>query len=318
MSNEEFDALVVSPNCAIDSYYTLDNLFLEKVNRARNSFHTAGGKGINLSRAMGRLGGDPICLGIIGGKSGEYIKEQVKKEDIEFLYCFMDQETRRCNTFYIPNKTDTTTILDIGKEVSDTVVEDFRNLILLNLQKSKNIILTGSLLPGFSDDFHADIIKQAKLHNRRVFVDASGTVLSKALNSGPHFAKINRSEFVSVFSEEPFSVTYGKNVFYNLSKKGLEALIITDKEKGAYVFTSTEGDFQVNSKVNNLVSTAGSGDTFLAAFVLGLVNGSSIRQASTFAAAAAAANLSNLGCGFINISEVRNSLKFTEMTTLNV
>ncbi len=70
MKQQPYDVIAVSSNAALDSYYVVPGLLAGAVNRTEKVFHTAGGKGINFSRAFHALGGRVLNLGIVGGHTG--------------------------------------------------------------------------------------------------------------------------------------------------------------------------------------------------------------------------------------------------------
>jgi 6-phosphofructokinase 2 len=69
----------------------------------------------------------------------------------------------------------------------------------------------------------------------------------------------------------------------------------------------------VTTRVDAWQSTAGAGDTFLAALLLALVRGQSLRDAACYASAAAVANLQQVGCGFFDVADVDRFLTLTEI-----
>src|SRR4030066_1432156 len=92
----EFDAVIVSPNIAVDSYYVLPEMEMGGVNRAEKVWHTAGGKGSNMARVMTLLGGRALVLGIAGGHTGRFIADELHREGIAHDLVGVGGEARRC------------------------------------------------------------------------------------------------------------------------------------------------------------------------------------------------------------------------------
>ncbi len=103
-----YDVVIASPSPAIDSYYVMDAVRPGNVNRARYAFHTAGGKGNNMARAVRLLGGTALSLGIVGGLSGQFITEELAREGIDADMVWSEYETRRCSTVLTPDRHETT------------------------------------------------------------------------------------------------------------------------------------------------------------------------------------------------------------------
>lgn len=310
-----YDLLLAAPNSAIDSYYELDKFQLEKVNKAVYSFHTAGGKGFNAARALNRLGGKALSIGIVAGKTGEFIEEDLKNEGILHDLVWGEGESRRCVTIRFPDSLDTTVILENGSLVGNNVIENFRTNIISHAHEAPFTALVGSLPEGFPVDFYKEIIFELKRKDVRVCIDCSGKTLQKAVEASPWMIKINLEEFQSAFFENSDKVLWQdvQNTYLDLYARGVEILIITDGQKGAYVLSPNQDLIHVSTEVKNVVSSAGSGDTFLAAFLLEFERENSIKKAAIYASAASAANLLELGCGFFQLDVVDKLLATTRI-----
>ena len=100
-------------------------------------------------------------------------------------------------------------------------------------------------------------------------------------------------------------------VFDRLHQKGLDLLIITDGPRGAYVFAPEIAPFRVLTPVETWISTAGAGDTYMAALLLALGRGDAVEQAARFASAAAVASIQQVVCGALNLDDVYTYLERT-------
>lgn len=312
--NYSRDAIILAPNSAIDSYYELDQFTFGQVQIAKNAFHAAGGKGINLARALKNIGGTPFCLGLIGGETGRYIKMDLAKEHIEGELTWTHEESRRCVTLLIPGFQDTTGILERGGEIDPDISKVLVETSLKNANLAPFFVLTGSLPLCFPSDFYANLISLLKPFPVKVCLDTSGEALRLAAEVGPAIIKINRREFEQAFLNpgERFSLSTGNAVFQNIQDRGLELLIVTDGSNGAFIFHQP-GVYHVKTQVDKLISTAGSGDTFLAAIIYMLNRGGGIEEAIAFASAAAAANMQELGCGVLQTSQIPKFLALTSI-----
>ncbi len=315
-----FDAVILSPNSAIDSYYRLNRLNLGAVNLASSSFHTAGGKGINLSRALKLLGGTPFCLGLAGGEAGRFITKTLDQEEILHDFVCLEEENRRCNTLYIEGVKDTTVILENGPEIDSDYAEQLSEICMKHAKDAPYLVLTGSLPVGFPQDFYANIVAKMKTFPTKVCVDCSGISLKLASDAGAAIIKVNRKEFESAYlkKEEVFSLEAGFEVSKSFEKNGLEILVVTDGSNGAYIFNQSDQAYHVSTYVESWVSSAGAGDTFLAAMIYKLNQGSRFEDVFTFASAAAVANMQELGCGILSKEQIPLLLSATSIKTLTV
>jgi len=70
--------LCITPNPAIDRTLIVPKLALGNVHRAQQVIVAAGGKGLNVARAIRTLGGESLCMGFAGGYSGRLLWHKVK------------------------------------------------------------------------------------------------------------------------------------------------------------------------------------------------------------------------------------------------
>jgi 1-phosphofructokinase family hexose kinase len=316
-SRYEFDVIAVSPNVAIDSYYLLSDLELGEVNRSEQVWHTAGGKGNNMARAVVVLGGHALSLGVVGGTSGQFIVNELAREGIVSDMVWADKETRRSVTIPLIGGNQTTVVLEAGGPVGDNARQELMAKVMSHAHHAPFLTLNGSLPPDFPDDFYAVIVQQLRDKPVRVCLDCAGASLKLAAQAGPSIIKVNLREFRSAFiATQAWNWFLAQEIFSQLREKGLEALVITDGAQGAYVFTGDVEPFRVFTSVNSWISTAGAGDTFLAGLALSLGRGKSLEQATSFAVAAAAATLRHVVCGSLDPSEVDGLLGLTRIEPL--
>lgn len=310
-----YDLFIAAPNSAIDSYYELTCLELGKVNKASRTFHTAGGKGFNTGRALRNLGGRALCTGIVGGSAGQFIASELDREGIVHDLVWSLEESRRCNTIHIEGTEDTTVILENGLRVGGEMIQAFTLRVLAHSGDAPYTALVGSLPSGFPQSFYGDIIRQLKRAGTKVCIDSSGRPLQLAVEAGPWMIKVNLQEFQSVFLADHSTISWQaiQQTYEMFYEKGLEILAITDGKNGAFVFTPNGDVFHAVTHVEKVVSSAGSGDTFLAALLLMLGRGEPLEKAVSFASAAAAANLLELGCGFFKFEKVNDLIAVTKI-----
>jgi 1-phosphofructokinase family hexose kinase len=316
-SRYEFDVIVLSPNVAIDSYYLLSDFKVGEVNRSERVWHTAGGKSNNMARAAVLLGGRVLSLGIVGGTSGQFIVNELARESIASDMVWTEKETRRCVTIPLTGGNQTTVVLEAGGPVGDHARQELMARALGHANRAPFLTLNGSLPPDFPDDFYAVIIQELRDKPVQICLDSAGASLKQAAQAGPSIIKVNLQEFRSVFVEtQEWDWLLVLEIFSQLSEKGLELLVITNGAQGAYVFARDVEPFRVFTPVDAWVSTAGAGDTFLAGLVLSLGRGKTLKQAASFAAAAAAATLQHVVCGSLELSDVESYLGLTRAEQL--
>lgn len=321
VGNEKaYDILAVSPNAAIDSYYILSELTTGGVNRAEKTLHTAGGKGINLARAVSALGGKALSLGIVGGHAGRFIVDELDREQMPHAMAWGKNETRRSATLVLSGQMQTTVVLDSGNNVDIEAGELLLQRIQEHAWQAPYLALTGSLPPSLHSHYYAEIIRRVKNQpNLDICLDCSGEPLRLAVEEGVQVIKVNLMEFQASFAMgESWNLSSAIDTFAWLEKKGLKLLVITLGRQGAYIFASGMAPFRVITKVEKWASTAGAGDTFMAGMLLGLGRGYSLEAATRYASAAAAAQLQQVVCGQLNLEDLDYYMAMTRIERVSV
>ncbi|RPJ42401.1 MAG: hypothetical protein EHM21_12860, partial [Chloroflexi bacterium] len=284
-----YDVIASSPNSALDSYYLLPHFQVGAVNRAESTYHTAGGKGNNLARAVRALGGRVLSLGIVGGYTGRFILDELAREKIPTDMVWIEQETRRSSTLISAGRMQNTVVLDTGNPTPVEVGLRLRQKIHAHALEAPYLVLTGSLPPGFPEQFYAEITRDAaEFPGLKVCLDCSGPPLLAAMEAGSAIVKVNSLEYMASLSyQSAFSLSEVLDTFECYHSRGLEILIVTDGPQGAYVFSNSQVPFQVKTTTGSWLSTAGAGDTFMAGLLLSLNRGVHLEQAAAYASAAA-------------------------------
>jgi tagatose 6-phosphate kinase len=307
-----YDVLVVGPNAAVDTYYTLDAVGLGQVNRINSVRDTAGGKANNLARALMRLGGHPLVIGIAAGRRGAFILDQLTREGLAHDYVIVEGNSRLNTTLLATASRETTVLLEPGQPVTLEALEAMAAKVGRWAPGVGCVVLTGSLPPGGPPDLYARLTRLATAAQALVAVDASGEVLRQAAQAGPGLVKVNLEEFESAFPGQANDWARLQHQYQALADCGLQTLCLTAGAHGA-VLLNNQDQFWVHTHVPEWVSAVGAGDTFLAGLLFALRRGDSLREAACLASAAAAANLQVLGCGFIEADTVSHYLTRTRI-----
>jgi tagatose 6-phosphate kinase len=307
-----YDVVVVGPNAAVDTYYSLEALDLGQVNRIGTVRDTAGGKANNLARALLRLGGRPLVVGIAAGQRGAFILNELEREGLDHDYVMAEGNSRLNTTLLAKSTRVTTVLLEPGQPVAVEALAALRQKVGHRARTVGCMVLTGSLPSGAPSSLYAELIRH--MADARVFVavDAAGEVLRLAAEAGPALVKVNWEEFESAFPGHTQGWDRLQQQYRALVMGGMQILCLTAGARGALVF-SAHDQFWVRTDVSEWVSTVGAGDTFLAGLLVGLRRGDSLRDAARLASAAASANLQVLGCGFIEPELVQHFLSRTHL-----
>jgi len=315
---ERFDVLIGAPNSAIDSYYWLDTFVMAEVNRAKDAVHTAGGKGFNTARAVKRLGGEPLAVGIVGGQAGLLVKAELLREEIGHEMIWADLSTRQTATLIVDDHADSTVITEIGAAVGEKALEGFRDKLTEYAPAANVAVLSGSLPPDAPRDLYERLVEDLRTDVEWVCIDVAGEELRRAAEAGPAVIKINQVEYLGALAAEgePFTWQRAAETFARLLPKGLRGLIVTAGAEGAYCFFKDMQPLRVQTSVDRVISSIGSGDTFMARLALGLARDEDLETLLVHASAAAAANTQRIGCGVFDVESIEPLVKRTTIEKL--
>lgn len=267
--------LTVTLNPSVDTSYTLDNLSLGNVNRVEKVIKTPGGKGLNVSKVLNKLGSEIMATGFLGGKSGEFIKDKLSTLKILSNFSQVSGDTRTC--IAIISKTEITEILEKGPLISGDEWSNFKKDFQKLLIGKSCVALSGSLPQGLSQNSYTELMQISSEMGVKVFLDTSGKTLQTALEAKPFFIKPNQDEIedlfgIKILSEEDL-IYHGKL----LLKKGIENILITLGGKGA-IFFNKDGIYRCLIPKVEIKNTVGSGDSTVAGFIHGFEHGASIED----------------------------------------
>jgi len=280
--------LCITPNPAIDRTILLPGLVLGNVHRAQKVIVAAGGKGLNVARAIRTLGGGPLCMGFAGGHTGRLLAELAEKDGFHSAWTWIDSETRTC-TILVSQDGDATLINEPGIPVSTFDWGRLRQDILAQLSSVGLVCISGSLPPASSAEEFQGLLKILVGAGKQVWVDTSGAALNTALGHPDISIKVNGAEISEFLGFEVKDLATAGRALTILGNQGLTASVITLGSAGA-LLASREGRWYARGPQVDVVSTVGSGDSFLGGLVSALDAGRDWADALRDAVAAGTAN----------------------------
>lgn len=294
--------LTVTPNANLDKTYCVEDFALDKVHRPSQSFTVAGGKGINVARVYQTLGGTAIATGFLGGANGRIMTRALETERIANQCVKVNGESRICIAIVDPKRGTQTEVNERGPEITPRNLRALERKIetLLSQRAFKCVILSGSLPPGVPADFYARLIERIKPTGTPVALDASGEALRIGVQARPWLVKPNCAELEAILERPLQGDADMLQAGSDLCASGVEIVILTRGEKGAYLVAPSERWEATPPKIK-FASAVASGDSFLAAFLWRYFHETPQRdlaQSLRLATGAGAANAAVIGAGF--------------------
>lgn len=306
---------IITFNPAIDRMYRVNSINIGEVQRVVSTNATAGGKGLNVAKVCKILKENPLAMGFLGGFNGEFIKNELKKLDIQNKFTKIEQETRSCLNIIEDNKV-STEFLEKGPIVEKSDLKRFENDIEEVLKNTKILVASGSYCENMSIDYYEKIGNVCRENDIKFILDTSGDALKVALKSQPYLIKPNIDEIrhllgITIDSREEVILS-GKK----LLKMGAKNVCISLGKDGM-VYLSKDSVYDVKVPHVKCVNTVGSGDSTIAGFSVGISRGYKIENLLKFANACGISNALNMETGFVDLEEVEKYKDLVEVTKLS-
>ena len=264
--------LTVTMNPALDRTIIVDSLKLGSNNRVKGIDFDPGGKGINVSRVVQRLGEETLALGLAGGENGELIKILLKKESVKTDFVEIGNPTREnVSILDLKGRMDTN-FLQKGGRVLKKELKKLEKKIVSLIPQVSIVILAGSVPPGISTHIYKDLISLIRQENPslKIILDTSGTALIEALKAKPFMIKPNHVEVMEILGLKISNEKNFVKALVRFSKIGIEMPIISMGSQGAMGMYEGEVLKSIPPEVKRL-STVGSGDSMVAGLAIALL-----------------------------------------------
>lgn len=304
--------LCVNPNAAIDKTAVVENFHLNAIHRPSFELALPGGKGCNVARAAKTLGRQPVVTGWIGGHAGRFIEEGLQAEGIQTAFVHTAVESRTCLSILDPAQGTMTEIYEKGRPVSADELQSFYDLFQRRLPEIKVVTLSGSLPPGVTVDFYANVTRLAREAGVMVLLDSSGEPLRSGVEQGrPDVLKCNRAELSGLVGQPLEDLEDVKQAARELSRRWEMTVVITLGSSGAVLAESPLSGGSVwlaQAPRVEAISAVGSGDAFLAGFACALLDHQPVKESLRLAVSAGTANTLHLGAGCLRPEDVARLL----------
>lgn len=281
--------LTVSLNPAVDRTSVLEELIPGTVMRTRSTVTRAGGKGINVARAVCAAGGEALALYLAGGYTGSQLSALLAEEGVPARAVPCVTETRI--SLQIAEQSGRfSNINDRGGPVSATEIDTLLTLTRELLGPEDTLVLGGALPHGAPDDSYARFVREFSPSCRAVAVDADGAALRAAVEAGPTLLKPNAEELaryaeLSCPTEEELL-----DAARALAGRTGGAVLLSLGADGAALVTANQL-LRALPTGARAISTVGAGDSLLAGFLLRQETGGSPAECLRFGSAVATAKV---------------------------
>ena len=290
----------VAANPSIDRLYELDRLAVGVIQRPVAVVAVAGGKGLNAARAAAALGGAVCAVGIIGGRAGDWLAEELATLRIDHRLARARGETRTCVSILDRSSGALTEIYERGEEIELSDWEALEAIVRAELDRDDvaAVALSGSLPPGAPPDGYARIARLAAARPAPVpiLADTYGSALRSVLAEGPELVKLNADEAGEIGGMPVADPSAALEAADAIRAAGARTVVVTLGIAGAVV-ASADGRARLVPPDARGRYSVGSGDAVLGGLAVGWQRGQRLVDAARLGLAAGIANAQVPGAG---------------------
>ncbi|WP_064196306.1 MULTISPECIES: 1-phosphofructokinase family hexose kinase [Emticicia] len=285
--------VTLTVNPAVDKSTKFSGLVAEQKIRCENPHFDAGGGGINVSKAIARLGGKSTAVFTAGGPTGNLLQDLLTKENIDFLTIQTQNWTREN---FIAVDVLTNAQYRFGMPGAEILPEE-ANAILQKIEalKPEFLVASGSLSVGLGDGFYEKVAAVSRKIGSKLVIDTSGEPLKNAIDEGVFLLKPNVGELAKLVEEESLETDQVDEAAREIiAKGGCEIVVVSLGPQGAVLVTKDICEHIPAPSVQKK-STVGAGDSMVGGMVWALSTGKSLHEMLRWGVACGSAATMNEG-----------------------
>ena len=286
--------ITITFNPAVDKSTSVAVLVPEKKMKCAAPVFEPGGGGINVARAIKKLGGHATAIYLAGGYTGKFFTQLLNNENIESVAIETTKHTRE-NLIVMDNAANLQYRFGMP---GPTIEENEWKQLLYTVEKINDaafIVASGSVPAGVPLDIFARIAFIAKKKNAKCIVDTSGEALQHAAGEGVYLLKPNLAELSSLVGKEELIVEKIHAAAKELIANGQCEIVMVSMGAAGAMLVTKDIVQQIKPPYVIRKSTVGAGDSMVAGIVISLSKGKLIVDAARYGVACGTAATMNAG-----------------------
>jgi tagatose 6-phosphate kinase len=311
--------ITVTLNAAIDKTLAVPNFRLGRRHRAVEQTSMAGGKGVNVARALKSLGQPVIATGVAGGPNGTRIIEQLTEEAILNDFVRIREESRMSTAVVDPTSGEQTEINERGPLVTEAELELFVDKLLYLAKGAEICVFSGSLPRGVESDVYARLVTELRKIGVTTVLDSEGDALLLGTRAEPTIVSPNELEAEELVGHEFSDDQDRLTGLHEIAELGAGGVIMT-MASGCLALLEDSGErglYRATLDPLEPVSAVGSGDAFIAGYVAARYGGSTPEDCLRFGVACGAESTQHFGAGVLDPREVERLVPEVRVETLD-
>ena len=254
----------VTLNPSLDYFAVTEGFREGKTNRTHDEYIVPGGKGLNVSMVLSRLGMKSIAIAFTAGFTGAELRRLLLAEDVDTEMIDTGAGFSRINVKI--NTGQITEFNGSGVTLSEALVLRLKNR-LFGLSADDLVIFSGSLPKGAETGFYRDMMASTKA---RVILDTYGEALLSALPLRPFLIKPNDEEIEAIAGRPLTDDQKLQEAMQALQTLGARNVMVSLGAKGAVLLTENGDLFRAappQVPPGRTLNTVAAGDSMIAGFL---------------------------------------------------
>ena len=312
--------ITVTLNAALDKTLEVPNFTPGRRHRTVDQTTMPGGKGVNIARAIKRLGQPVIATGLAGGATGNRILEALGDEAILNAFVRIREESRTNTAVLDPTTGMHTEINERGPAISVHELELFREKLLYLAKGASICVFAGSLPRGLETDVYAGLIREVRKLGVTTMIDTDGEPMRLAVRAEPDLVSPNELEAEELVGHEFNDSDDRASAVVEMRRLGAAEAIMTVSD-GCYAQVLEGGSpalYRVRVQEQEARSSIGSGDAFLAGYVAARYAGRPPVDCLRFGVACGAESIHHVGAGIVEPGKVERMLDEVDAERLQI
>lgn len=224
----------------------------------------AGGKGVNISRALTSNGVENIAVVIVGKENGEEFCKSLRKDGVSVLPIWTEGRIRENITLHETENPETRISFN-GFTCADHILAQVQKEIGI-VDNNTIVTFTGSIPKGINSVSVLKLLKKLKDQGAKTVIDSRSISLYELTEFKPWLIKPNKDEAMYYTGKTLETVEEVASFAEELHEQGVENALISLGGDGA-VLACAQGIFYAKTAKINVRSTIGAGDSTLAGFI---------------------------------------------------
>ncbi len=268
--------ITLTLNPAFDLHCTVNGFAAYRENLARLDAYEAGGKGVNISRALTANGVENLCFAVLGAENGNDFAERLAADGITTRTLTLPGRIRENLTIHTEGAPETR-ISFPGFSAPEDLMEQVKNALSDRVEEGCFVTLTGSLPGGTSMTSVREFLGWLRRRGAHAVIDSKSFSLAELVEAKPYLIKPNQEEISTYLGRRIDTFDQVKEAAQELCEQGIAHVMISLGEKGA-LLCCAEGCFAATPPRIRALSTIGAGDSSIGGFLAAAVSGADARS----------------------------------------